>query len=197
MQTKCSIPDCDNPAAAHSWCRKHWYRWRRHGDPAFTKRAAPRWTKRTPAIERFLAKIAVSGTPPYCWEWLGARDKRSGYSIFASPEGQSGHRFAYAYFVDPCLPDTLTIDHICRNHGCVNPAHLEAVPSGVNVLRGLGLSAMNARKTHCKRGHPFDEANTKRDWRGNRMCGACYVASYKRSNAKQRQRRQASHPLFR
>jgi hypothetical protein len=46
---------------------------------------------------------------------------------------------------------------------------------GVNVLRGVGAAAKNARKTHCKRGHPFDEANTY--WFGperrHRMCRTC------------------------
>lgn len=31
----------------------------------------------------------------------------------------------------------------------------------------------NARKTACKRGHPFDEANTYRTATGNRQCRAC------------------------
>lgn len=31
----------------------------------------------------------------------------------------------------------------------------------------------NARKTHCKHGHPFDEENTYISPRGNRGCRAC------------------------
>lgn len=30
---KCSIPDCPRPRAARGWCRPHWKRWSRHGDP--------------------------------------------------------------------------------------------------------------------------------------------------------------------
>jgi hypothetical protein len=29
----CSVPDCQNPAHARGWCRKHYARWRRYGDP--------------------------------------------------------------------------------------------------------------------------------------------------------------------
>jgi spore maturation protein CgeB len=29
----CSIEDCESPSRARGWCRKHWQRWYRHGDP--------------------------------------------------------------------------------------------------------------------------------------------------------------------
>lgn len=29
----CSIPDCDRPVDARGWCKTHWMRWKRHGDP--------------------------------------------------------------------------------------------------------------------------------------------------------------------
>lgn len=62
------------------------------------------------------------------------------------------HRVSYQEFNGPILPG-LVIDHLCRNKKCVNPKHLEAITSGENVLRGVGPTAMNARKTHCMRGH--------------------------------------------
>lgn len=43
------------------------------------------------------------------------------------------------------------------------------------------------RKTHCKRGHPFDEGNT-RVWRGKRSCRACQA---KRDSEKYKARRAA------
>lgn len=55
----------------------------------------------------------------------------------------------------------MVIDHLCRNRACVNPGHLEVVTVRVNTLRGHTIQATNANKTHCKRGHPFDEANTR------------------------------------
>jgi hypothetical protein len=30
-----------------------------------------------------------------------------------------------------------------------------------------------AQRTHCPQGHPYDEANTRRDKRGSRQCRAC------------------------
>lgn len=84
------------------------------------------------------------------------------------------HRFAYEVFVGP-IPKGLVIDHLCRQRACCNPAHLEPVTNRENLLRGDTLTAAEASATSCKRGHPFDEANTywRADRAGVRGCRAC------------------------
>lgn len=82
------------------------------------------------------------------------------------------HRVAYECAKGP-IPDGLVIDHLCRNKACCNPDHLEAVTQRENTLRGMGPSANAAKLTHCKRGHPFDSANTSINTRGHRVCRAC------------------------
>ena len=47
------------------------------------------------------------------------------------------------------------------------------MPRGAVVLAGQGPCARNARKTACKRGHPFDGPNTYVDPAGRRRCRAC------------------------
>ncbi|KAB2977369.1 HNH endonuclease [Streptomyces sp. SS1-1] len=84
---------------------------------------------------------------------------------------QMAHRVAYQEIVGP-IPEGLQLDHLCRVRHCVNPAHLEPVTSRENTLRGENLVAINAAKTHCKRGHLFDAANTYR-WRNSRICREC------------------------
>lgn len=91
------------------------------------------------------------------------------------------HRQAYERAIGP-IPDGMVIDHLCRVHACVNPEHLEAVSNAENILRGVSPSALNARKTHCPRGHPYDAQNTYRTPRG-RHCRACnhiHVKAYKK-----------------
>ena len=66
----------------------------------------------------------------------------------------------------------LEIDHLCRNHACINPNHLEQVTHQINVLRGTGAPAINAIKTHCVKGHKFDKANTRLH-KGHRYCKKC------------------------
>jgi hypothetical protein len=105
---------------------------------------------------------------PGCWEWQGRRD-RDGY-------GKKGndlvHRLSYEEFYGS-IPEGLTIDHLCRNRACVNPAHMEPVTREENVLRGESFGAQNARKTHCVHGHPFNEENTYIRSNGQRDCRAC------------------------
>ncbi|MGC5012510.1 HNH endonuclease [Streptosporangium sp. DT93] len=38
----CSIDDCDRPFYGRTWCRLHWDRWRRHGDPLFVASRPPK-----------------------------------------------------------------------------------------------------------------------------------------------------------
>jgi hypothetical protein len=109
-----------------------------------------------------------------CWQWQRPLD--NGYGRFWV-DGQTvlAHRYSYEIHVGS-IPDGLHLDHLCRNRGCVNPAHLEPVTLAVNVLRGEGLSAVNARKTVCKHGHPLTDDNVYVTPRGSRTCRACQRA---------------------
>jgi hypothetical protein len=82
------------------------------------------------------------------------------------------HRAAYELAHGP-VPPGMVLDHRCRERTCINPAHLEPVPNRENVLRGVGPSAVNARKTACKRGHPLAGPNLYRMPDGRRQCRAC------------------------
>lgn len=107
-----------------------------------------------------------------CWEWTGARNAY-GYGVFKL-DGRvvMAHRFSYEAEVG-LIPDGLQLDHLCRVRHCVNPAHLEPVTSRENLLRGSTITAANAAKTHCKRGHEFTPENTYVDKKGRRDCRAC------------------------
>lgn len=109
-----------------------------------------------------------------CWDWMAGKTLAGYGRIRAGGRSVYAHRMSYELAKGP-IPDGLTIDHLCRNRGCVNPAHLEAVPIGVNVLRGNGIAARRARgeivdvkslrksqptpKTHCIRGHELSGRN--------------------------------------
>lgn len=112
-----------------------------------------------------------------CWIWLGAENLGYGRVYFgkrSKRRSKMAHRMSYE-LVRGQIPDGLVIDHLCRNTYCVNPDHLEAVTDAINIRRGLtGIN--NRSKTHCPKGHPYDEQNTGRVFaKGvwNRFCRAC------------------------
>ena len=135
-------------------------------------------------LERFISMIN-SDKETGCWNWLGVTS--DGYGDFGFNNNyQKAHRFSYAYFRGE-FPKDLSIDHKCRNRKCVNPDHLTPMPIRENVLLGFGLPAINARKTHCLRGHEFSKENTRITKEGGRVCKKCkndYQRSWDKASRK-------------
>jgi hypothetical protein len=166
---------CGSTLLARGWCSKHYQRWRAHGDPLSHLRPDLKMT----TSERFWGKVnrdgPISAYAPHlgsCWLWTNALN-REGYGAFTiSGKKVGAHIIAFEWLIG-AVPEGLELDHLCRVRSCVNPAHLEAVTHKENTLRGQSLQAENARKTHCKRGHPFNETNTRVEPDGRRVCRTC------------------------
>jgi hypothetical protein len=71
------------------------------------------------------------------------------------------------------IPKGLQLDHLCRTPLCFNPQHLEPVTSKENTMRGLGVSSLNAKKTHCKHGHLLSGNNLVILHGNKRNCREC------------------------
>ncbi len=134
------------------------------------------WTKPIPPEVRFWLMVDKR-EPTDCWPWLGSKTGY-GYGSFRTGSSKDGsrrhvmaHRFAYESLRGP-IPESLQIDHLCRNRGCQNPAHMEPVTQRENILRGEGLTANEARRTHCPKGHPLSGSNLYRTKLGRR-CRMC------------------------
>lgn len=198
----CSIPDCESIAYCRGWCVKHYRRWKRHGDPE--KIAYPS------LVDRFWNKVDFDGPisdyrPDLgpCWVWNGALTggPDGGYGSFriTSTKTSPAHRVAYELLIGPIPTDEeagyrVTLDHLCRNHACVNPGHLEVVPEATNILRGNGAGATNARKTHCPKGHRYNEENTYIvPSTGGRQCLACQGWTPNEGRERRPHRRRRDH----
>lgn len=136
-----------------------------------------------PPFDRFLEKFKVD-LKTGCWIWTGSKSNQKGTqggygNIFLYKTKQTNktvkmlaHRFSYMMFVGP-IPDDKEIDHICRVHICVNPAHLRTVSRRENLLLGETFAAHHASKRKCKYGHPFSPENIWYDKNGSRQCKTC------------------------
>ena len=148
----CSVEGCERPVSARGWCKSHYARWYKHGDPLHA---------RPSDLERFMKNVAKSGEG--CWLWTAILT--NGYGKFSDGRRVvKAHRWAYEHLAAP-IPDGMDIDHLCRVRNCVNPGHLEAVTHQENVKRGLMPQIMRERHaavTHCPRGHEYTEQNTYR-----------------------------------
>lgn len=128
---------------------------------------------------RFWAKVDI-GAHDECWLWT-AGVTHNGYGQFRIRNPRRhvyAHRWAYEQIFGP-IPEGFEIDHICHwasgcslgdaclHRRCINPAHMESVTHGENLLR----SEPHLR-THCPQGHAFTDQNTYR-WRGQRRCRQC------------------------
>ena len=136
--------------------------------------------------DRFWAKVE-GRLADDCWVWRAGRTPKGYGKFYIGHVAVYAHRVVYESAFGR-IPDGFEIDHLCRNPSCVNPAHLEAVTRRVNALRGFSPPAMNARKTHCPRGHAYTTENTKverrvecPDGNGSRKCLVC-----RRANARAR-----------
>jgi hypothetical protein len=144
-------------------------------------------------IDRYFQKI-IAPSWFACWMWRSTHD-RDGYAkIKVNGENAGAYRVAYELAFGP-VAKGLELDHLCRVRGCVNPLHVEPVTPLENNRRGMGPTAVNARKTECVHGHPFDAANTRVDRNtGSRVCRAC-VRDIQRRRRERRRRAEIERRL--
>lgn len=148
--------------------------------------------------KRLLAKL-IEAKPPTaedrlgrpligpCLLWTGGIDA-DGYGVIwdsSIRNNRKVHRVAYE--LAHGTPPAEAIDHLCRARRCAASAHLEDVTSAENTSRG-DVRLVNGGKTHCPKGHPYDEENTRwmKTYNGygskGRMCRTCDRDRWRQAN---------------
>ena len=135
-------------------------------------------------LNELLDRVDYRG-PNGCWIWKGGRS--GDYGMFPPFQGKPNVQTHVLFFriQKGKIPKGLVIDHLCRNPICCNPKHLEATTQRENNLRGIGLAAQNAVKTHCLEGHEFDYTYKTKSGVG-RGCKRCRRETLRRFRMKQR-----------
>ncbi len=134
-------------------------------------------------MARIRARVTVDARG--CWLWGGAKNSRGYGAIGLLVEGRrkalsrSVHRVV-AEIVYGGLPAEALVCHTCDVKACCNPEHLYVGDRLSNARDAVErnrtnnlLAKANAAKTHCPKGHAYDEANTMFRPTGERRCRAC------------------------
>lgn len=129
----------------------------------------------TGTIEHFWTRVNLAG-PGDCWEWT--HGKQNGYGRYVMNGGTlNAHRIAWESLNGP-IPEGLTVDHLCRNRGCQNVAHMELVTGAENTRRANTRTA-----PACRNGHPYPEGWADRPNK-KKGCPTCQKAGVERHLAR-------------
>lgn len=141
-----------------------------------------RYVRRDP-IERFWENV-TRGQSDECWIWRGFEYGQGYGGFYAGPDAKPtvayAHRFSFE-MLRRSLEHGEVVHHLCGAKKCVNPDHLEALPSQSSHARKHDLpklwSEANRKAVYCKRGHEWTIENTGYQAGGTkRYCKACHNA---------------------
>lgn len=129
----------------------------------------------SPLALRILARCIRDGD---CLIWQGSTI-RGGYGMCTDNRRRHYvHRVVFEHFNGP-IPQGMEVDHVrakgCLSTACCEIGHLEVVTPQINTHRSDNPAGLNARKTHCIRGHELSGDNLIAVdlARGQRQCRKC------------------------
>jgi hypothetical protein len=153
-------------------------------------------------LTRFFSNYRVNEVG--CWIWQGLTNRKTGYAVVSGGHVRDTktkylHKQNYVHAVAwevthrIEVPDDHILLHECQTPTCINPSHLTltvrrtAMHAAANYPRNP--FAINARKTHCIRGHELTGDNVYTPpkapphYRTCRACRRLYPSTRSRKNS--------------
>lgn len=138
MRALCAVPDCGTPRDARGFCKRHYMRWRKYGDPTASS------TK--PACIDVLRHLAAIETDD-CTLWpLGAS---MGYgSVYVDGRIRDTHRVVCEWTHGDPPEGAIHAAHRCGVPLCINPRHIRWATPKENAADRL-IHGTHNRGTRC------------------------------------------------
>lgn len=117
----------------------------------------------------------VEKTSRGCLMWKGGTDARGYGHFFILENGKRKIVYPCQWLYERTIgivPPGEVLRHSCGQPSCINPAHRILVSRSQLAYMIDTPPSANSRKTHCKRGHRFNEQNTYFH-NGHRNCRVC------------------------
>lgn len=188
----CEFPGCGRHLKSRHYCEVHWNQKRAGKELKTIRHRRPDGSP--PVIEYDESPCPKPELKGPCHIFRFGKHEPDGYGKTSSCGKQIFvHRYVWERDVGP-IPDGMEIDHQCQVRGCCNVDHLRVVTRMVNATENIDGCAWQvmAAKTHCPKGHPYDETNTYRYPNGRRTCRICDATAKKAYKRRLREKRGVS-----